>query len=118
MALTPSFSRTKPALTTTKNTSFTAAVAETGGNFVVDIISTVTKDDTTTAQKTVFRIVVPLEFFKDELTVNPVVYAFAGSAVNYSSGGITPPLSAATKGLKTIDFNAFLTAAGDAAENS
>ncbi|GAA6622899.1 hypothetical protein [Scytonema sp. NUACC26] len=117
MSLTPSFNRPKPATTTTKNTSFSAAVAETGGNFVVDIISTVTKDDTATVQKTAFRIVVPLVFLNDTLTVDPQVYSFFGNAATYSVGGTTPSLSVATKN-KTINFNSFLTAAGDTAENA
>lgn len=117
MALTPSFTRPKLALTTTKATSFTAVAAESGGKFYIDIIASVTQDDSTVVSKTVFRIEVPLTFVNETLSIDPVVYAFAGTAANHT-GVTVPALSVGQRGIKTIDFSAFLTAAGDAAENS
>lgn len=117
MAISSSFNRDKLATTLSKALSFTAAISEVSGEFVVDINLTITMDNTSTVTKTVQRVVLPLIILNNELTVVPKQYIFPGSATTYSSGGTTPLLSAATIGNKS-DLNTFLTQAGDAPENS
>ena len=117
MAISSSFNREKLNPTLSKALSFTGAIAEGTGEFIVDINLTITKDDTTTVVKTVQRIVIPLNILNNTLTVIPKQYVFPGSATTYSSGGTTPSLSLATTG-NISDLNTFLTQAGDAPENS
>lgn len=117
MTISSSFNREKLNPTLSKALSFTGAIAEGTGEFIVDINLTITKDDTTTVTKTVQRIIIPLVILNNKLTVVPKQYIFPGNATTYSSGGTTPALSAATIG-NIIDLNTFLTQAGDAPENS
>ena len=117
MAISSSFNREKLNPTLSKALSFTGAIAEGTGEFIVDINLTITKDDTTTVTKTVQRIIIPLNIFNEKLTIVPEQDVFPGSATTYSSGGTTPSLSAGTIG-NIIDLNTFLTQAGDTPENS
>lgn len=123
MALSKSFAREVATKTLTKNLSITAAVAEVNGNFHVDINLTVTTDASATVVKTLFRIIIPVVVAEAAginpatISVDALIYAFAGSSSTYSSGGIVPPLSQGTLGVKVIDLNAFLVASGDSPEN-
>jgi hypothetical protein len=117
MAITKTFNRPKLDTTLSKNVSISAAVAEVSDGFAVDITITVTKDDTSTVTKTAVRALLPLAIKGTTLEVGNSFYTFPGSATTYSSGGTTPSLSAGTKG-NTVELNSWLTAVGDAPENS
>lgn len=120
MTKTESFNRLKAASKLAKSLPLTAVIADgADDSFIVDIHLAVTKDDASTANKTLFRVVLPYTILESEteasVTLNSLIYAFAGNAVNYAVGGTTPPISVAKKE-NVVYLDAFLTAAGDARE--
>ncbi len=117
MTISDTFARNKAATTVSKALSLSAVIAEGTKEWIVDVNLTVTKDDTTTVTKTLFRVNIPYVIVGHEMVVNSAFYKFPGSATTYSAGGSTPPLSEGSIG-NQVDLNAFLIAAGDAQENS
>lgn len=96
----------------------TAAIAD-GANdeFIVDIYTPVALDGGGTANKVLFRVVLPYSILESDtdasIALNALIYSFAGNATTYSAGGTTPALSLATK-TNTVQLDGFLTAAGNA----
>lgn len=95
-----------------------AAIADgTNDEFIVDVYTAVSLDAGGTANKTLFRVVLPYSILESDtdatITLNALIYAFAGNATTYSAGGTTPALSLATKS-NTVRLDGFLTAAGNA----
>ncbi|MCC5616383.1 hypothetical protein LC605_15150 [Nostoc sp. CHAB 5836] len=120
MTKTETFNRLTNAPKSAKSLPLTAAIADgADDSFIVDITVSVTKDDASTANKTLFRVVLPYAILESEteatITLNSLIYANACNAVNYASGGTTPPISVAKKE-NVVYLDAFLTAAGDARE--
>lgn len=120
MALSKSVQRPLAVSTETKALSISAAVAEVNGNFHLDVTLSVTNEAEATVVKTLFRL--PITITVTEATgtkpatvnIDNTIFAFNGNATTYSAGGLIPALSLGTQGVKTIDIDAFLTAAGDA----
>ena len=117
MPLNKTFNRPKLATTLSKPVVISAAVAEGTDEFILDVILTVTKDDTSTATKTAVRVVLPVKINGTTLIVEDAFYTFPGNATSYASGGATPSLSAGVKG-NSVELNNFLSLAGDLQENS
>ena len=113
MAITADYDRPKLDGTLTEALAITPAVAEVGQTAVVDLTATIAA-----SPKTLMRIVIPLSQSGVTLDLTNVqVYAFAGDSTNYSAGGTVPPLSEATA-VRTVDLDAYFTAAGDPRVNS
>ncbi|MEH1789995.1 MAG: hypothetical protein V7L23_31625 [Nostoc sp.] len=117
MTISDTFARNKISTTVSKALSLSAAIAEGTKEWIVDVILTVTKDDTTTVTKTLFRVNIPYVIVGQEIVLNSAFYNFLGNSTTYSAGGVTPPLSEGSIG-NLLDLNAFLAAAGDTPENS
>lgn len=119
MALSKNFNRPKLNATLSESASMSADVADgaDGNSFVIDITTDVIRDDTTTVTKTLCRIVVPISILGVQAEFSGNFYVFPGNAANYVAGGTTPALSAGTAG-KTVDLDAFFTAAGDTRKNT
>ncbi len=117
MTKTESFNRLTNAPKAAKTLPLTAAIADgADDSFIVDIFTPVSLDGGGTANKVLFRVSLPYTILESQteatITLNSLIYAFAGNATTYSAGGITPALSVAKKE-NTIYLDAFLTAAGD-----
>lgn len=98
--------------------TLTAAIAD-GSNdeFIVDIYTPVALDGGGTANKTLFRVVLPYSILESDtdatITLNALIYSFAGNATTYSAGGTVPALNLATK-TNAVQLDKFLTLAGNA----
>lgn len=117
MAINKTFSRAKANTTLPVVVDLSATIAETASGWVVDIYSLVEKDDATTANKTLFRIVIPATVSGSNLRIAETVYAFPGNAANYSAGGASPPLSSAVEA-ESINLDEFYVQAGNARKNT
>lgn len=117
MTKTEVFNRLTNAPKAEKILPLTAVIADgTDDSFIVDIYTSVTLDGSGTANKTLFRVILPYTILESEtdatITLSSLIYAFAGNATTYSAGGTTPALSIAKKE-NVVHLDAFLTAAGD-----
>jgi|GEM_PF-5227226 len=100
--------------TTAKTVPYNEYVAVYNGNVCVDITQVVTLDAGGTAEKTMFRIVIPINISGQAFSVAPSIYTFPGSAPSYASGGNTPDLATyGVAGSSIQNMTAFLAAAGD-----
>ncbi|MFN6560032.1 MAG: hypothetical protein RMY28_009510 [Nostoc sp. ChiSLP01] len=98
--------------------NLTAAIADgADDSFIVDIYTPVALDGGGTANKVLFRVVLPYSILESDtdntITLSSLIYSFAGSAATYSAGGTTPSLSVAKKE-NVVHIDGFLTAAGNA----
>lgn len=118
MAINKSIARPKLASTLTETAPLEAAVAEVNGQFVLDIYTTVTLDGGGTATNTLFRYYIDVTTSDTNLILSETIYAFDGDDTDYSAGGTTPASSQGHKGIRIINLDTFLTAAGDARKNS
>ncbi|ACC81148.1 hypothetical protein [Nostoc punctiforme] len=117
MTKTETFNRLTNAPKTAKSLPLTAAIADgTDESFIVDIYTPVTLDGGGTANKVLFRVVLPYSILESDteatITLSSLIYAFAGNATTYAAGGVTPSLNVAKKE-NVVHLDAFLTAAGD-----
>jgi hypothetical protein len=117
MAINKTFNRPKASTTLTETVDLSAALAQTAEGWVVDIYSVVEKDDTTTATKTLCRVVIPVSVSGSTLRIADKIYTFPGNAANYAVGGLIPALSVATEG-QTVNLDDFYTQAGNARKNA
>lgn len=112
MAIATSFNRPKADTTLSESVPLSAAVAEVGSTFVIDIYTSINS-----ANKVLCRIIVSRAISGNNITFTDTKYVFAGASTTYSAGGTVPPLSQAALG-NTVDLDAALTANGDARANS
>jgi hypothetical protein len=117
--------RPKLSQTLTETFAINAAIAgdDTTDTIIVDIFTQITKDDDSTANKTLARIKMPSNFQGAGWATGATILLFPGDAPNYVAGGVTPPDSEAVGSPVSIasaylDLDAFLTAAGDTRKNS
>ncbi|MBW4677677.1 MAG: hypothetical protein KME52_27860 [Desmonostoc geniculatum HA4340-LM1] len=94
-----------------------AAIADgADDSFIIDIYTPVALDGGGTANKVLFRVILPYSILESDtdntITLNSLIYAFAGNAAAYSAGGTTPSLSVAKKE-NVVHIDPFLTAAGN-----
>lgn len=117
MTKTESFNRLTNAPKASKSLPLTGAIADGADkSFIVDIYTPVTLDGGGTANKTLFRVVLPYSILETDtdatITLNAQIYSFAGSATTYSAGGTTPSLNVAKKE-NVVYLDNFFSTAGD-----
>lgn len=119
MAINKTFQRPKLTQTINKSLNILSQVREDNGKFALDIYTTTTSDSNTQATKILARIIITPQLSRTTLTITDKIYIFPGDATNYDSQNpiTSVPTSLGTEA-STIDLDAFLTAAGDAREDS
>lgn len=116
MPINASFDRPKLNRYTNEEITLYAEVEELPNEFIVDIVIQFMNDDNVVTNKTLFRVKLPFSINGSTIKINDDKYAFPGNAIDYSSGGNTPALTAGIKG-STIDLNQFLNLAGKLQSN-